>query len=42
MLDSLNYFIAGYFIIFGILIAYIFWLAIEYLRIRKKADVSKD
>jgi len=36
MPDSLIYFIAGYALVFGLLAAYIGWLALEARRIKKR------
>lgn len=35
MLDTYNYFIAGYIVIFGLLALYIGWLVFEYQRLKK-------
>ena len=42
MADTFNYFVAGYVVIFGLLGAYIGWMALLNRRIQKKISVRKE
>ncbi|MDY0125487.1 MAG: hypothetical protein RBS09_04735 [Anaerolineaceae bacterium] len=42
MADTFNYFVAGYVVIFGLLGAYIGWMALLNRRIQKKMSGTKE